>query len=142
MKRVFESAGGRLVPEPGGRIGGGDRREAASGDGQWRNRHCGDRGLPAGSDGFFEIRIERPQQDSNLRTRLRRALLCRPLTWAYMPPHGLFGHLSGTAGGGTCSQVREKEMLASRAIAFVPNWAPRRSLPGPRSSHAMQLLVT
>jgi len=35
------------------------------------------------------------------RTRLRKALLCRPLTWAYMLSHRPFGHLSGTAGGGT-----------------------------------------
>ena len=32
-------------------------------------------GFRAGPVGFFEIRIGRPQQDSNLRTRLRRPLL-------------------------------------------------------------------
>jgi hypothetical protein len=57
------------------RIGRGNRLGAAHGYGQWRNG--GDHGsnVSAGQRPFQQVRKERPQQDSNLRTRLRRPLL-------------------------------------------------------------------
>jgi hypothetical protein len=107
VRRVFESAGGRLVPESRGRIGGGGRREAASDDGEWRNRHCGDRGLPTGPDDFFEIRIERPQQDSNLRTRLRRPLLY-PLSYGGLRiDHPVMPTLTGLCKGTSRKVLRD-----------------------------------
>ena len=51
---------------------------------------------PAASPAAIKRR-KRPQQDSNLRTRLRRLLLCRPLTWANVRGVRLSGHVSVTA---------------------------------------------
>jgi hypothetical protein len=56
-------------------LGHSNRPEAAFHDGQWRNQSQSRNAMPAGGVASFEFKIERPQQDSNLRTRLRRPLL-------------------------------------------------------------------
>jgi len=64
----------RSRPAPGWtRIGQKYRPRAASGDGRWRNRHRGHRDVAAGQKAFLKVIAWRPQQDSNLRTRLRSA---------------------------------------------------------------------
>jgi hypothetical protein len=55
----------------GARMGRGDRRQVASGDGKWRNGHAATRSDTAGQGIFPEVLKGRPRQDSNLRTRLR-----------------------------------------------------------------------
>ena len=57
------------------RIGRGYRPEAAHADGKWRNDNSGDLSVTAGQNEFSLVFRWRPQQDSNLRTRLRRPLL-------------------------------------------------------------------
>ena len=46
-----------------------------------------------------------PRQDSNLRSRLRRGLLCTPLTSGNEVPHTMIGGVSGAArpGAGGCA---------------------------------------
>jgi hypothetical protein len=62
-------------PSLGGRMGGGDRRETASSDGRWRYECYVTRSVLAVQRPFRQVVVGRPQQDSNLRTRLRRPLL-------------------------------------------------------------------
>ena len=57
------------------RIGHGHRPEAASDGGKWRNDNSGDLNVAAGQEMFSLVPRWRPQQDSNLRTRLRRPSL-------------------------------------------------------------------
>jgi hypothetical protein len=57
------------------RIGRGNRLGAALGYGQWRNGSTDGSTVSAGQKPFPEVIAKRPQQDSNLRTRLRRPLL-------------------------------------------------------------------
>ncbi len=47
----------------------------------------------------IEYSKRRPQQDSNLRTRLRRPLPCSTLACANMAGRGICGHVSVTARG-------------------------------------------
>ena len=49
--------------------------EAASDGGKWRNDNSGDLNVAAGQEEFSLVFRWRPQQDSNLRTRLRRPSL-------------------------------------------------------------------
>ena len=64
-----------LEPSFRSRIGRGYRPEAASDGGRWRNDNSGDLNVAAGQKMFSLVFRWRPQQDSNLRTRLRRPLL-------------------------------------------------------------------
>lgn len=57
------------------RMGRGDWRHVASGDGKWRSGHTATRSITAGKGKFSEVLKERPRHDSNVRTRLRRPLL-------------------------------------------------------------------
>ena len=57
------------------RIGRGYRLEAASDGGKWRNDNSGDLIIAAGQEESSLVFRWRPQQDSNLRTRLRRPSL-------------------------------------------------------------------
>ena len=63
-----------------GAIGGGTRRTAAHRGGRWRNQEGGLDPICPGQDRLSLILTRRPQQDSNLRTRLRSALLKIALT--------------------------------------------------------------
>ena len=62
------------------RIGRGYRPRTASGDAQWRNQHRRCLGSTATQRRIPLAVFERPQQDSNLRSRLRRPLLS-PLSY-------------------------------------------------------------
>ena len=59
----------------GARMGRGDRRQVASGDGKWRSGHTTARSVATSQGMFSEVLKERPRHDSNVRTRLRRPLL-------------------------------------------------------------------
>ncbi len=59
----------------GARMGRGDRRRVASVDGEWRSGHTATRRIAATEKRISLGVFERPRQDSNLRTRLRRPLL-------------------------------------------------------------------
>jgi hypothetical protein len=72
-------------------MGRGDRRQVASGDGKWQNGHADTRSDTAGQGIFSEVLKRCPRQDSNLRTRLRRGLLCIPLTSRNEFSHTMIG---------------------------------------------------
>ena len=83
---------------PGARMGRGSRHLTASGGGKCPGMTTGPIRIPAGQ-GLIRAGLEkRPQQDSNLRSRLRRPLLS-PLsyggyaTWERVP---VFGHSPDT----------------------------------------------
>jgi hypothetical protein len=57
------------------RMGHGHRPAVTFNDGRWRNGYPRPRGITAGQNAFPKVTGWRPQQDSNLRTRLRRPLL-------------------------------------------------------------------
>src|SRR6266567_7263442 len=64
-----------FAPRLGGQMGGRDRRNAAPGDGYWRSQRRTSNSVPAVQRLLWQVLNGRPQQDSNLRTRLRRPLL-------------------------------------------------------------------
>ena len=47
--------------------------------------------LPLLEEGFSLVTFECARQDSNLRSRLRRALLCTALAWPYVLNEALWG---------------------------------------------------
>ena len=91
-----------------GRMGGGSWRTTAHRGGRWRREQGDPDRLVPGQDGFPLMMAGRPQQDSNLRTRLRRGLLYTAATWqdvSFRPPLVAYrgrrrsGHDQGTDQG-------------------------------------------
>jgi hypothetical protein len=85
----------------------------------------------------------RPQQDSNLRSRLRSPLLCTPLTCANIFQDGVTGHVSGTTRRHRVPRLRsagaDHRRRERRRAWEAPRWArppAARRRAGPRPGRA------
>jgi hypothetical protein len=64
---------------------------AAHRGGRWRSEPSDRNRITPGQTVFSQLIARRPQQDSNLRSRLRRALIVMFVTWENRPGCGVLG---------------------------------------------------
>jgi hypothetical protein len=78
--------------------------------------------------GSIRLSKKRPQQDSNLRTRLRSGFPCMPLTCANVDWVGSWGRMGGDCHGVPSWVRRTGSMLSSRPMRPHASWAQQDKL--------------